>query len=104
MLFFNAKKYQTGLKVGKIDGWVDGKKQVLIEKIGPHMSCNLHKIGAIIYSELPVAPLSAKKYGPGWVEWWMDGWMDGWEDGRMGGWVDGWWNWVKDCLQQSKTL
>ena len=55
-----------------------GKKQVLKEKNGPHLSCNLHKIGANIYSKLPVAPFCAKKYGLGWVGGWMDGWVDGW--------------------------
>ena len=35
-----------------------------------------------------------KKSGAGW----MDGWMDGWI------WVGRSKSWVKDCLQQSKTV
>ena len=34
------------------------------EKNGPHLSCDLHKIGANIHSKLAVAPFCAKKYGP----------------------------------------
>ena len=48
------------------------EKKVL-KKAVPHLSCDLHKIGANLYSKLPVAPFCAKKYGPGWVGGWMDG-------------------------------
>ena len=45
-------------------------------KNGPHLSCNLHKIGANLYSKFEVAPYCAKKYGLGW--------MGGWVGGRTG--------------------
>ena len=48
----------------------------------------MHKIGANLYSKLPVAPFSCKKYGTGRV----DGWMEG-SKSR-----------VKDCLQQQKII
>ena len=63
------------------------------EKNSPHLSCDLHKIGANLYSKLPVSPFCAKKYGPGWMDGWMGEWMDGWVGGR-----------AKDCLQQSKIF
>ena len=44
------------------------KKKVLSKK---NRSCDLHKIGANLYSKLPVAPFYAKKYGPGWMGGWM---------------------------------
>ena len=50
-------------------------------KNGPHLSCDLHKIGANLYSKLAVAPFSCKKYGTGWMDEWMDGWVGGWIDG-----------------------
>ena len=43
------------------------KKGANLKKAVPHLSCDLHKIGADIYSKLPVAPFCAKKYGPGWM-------------------------------------
>ena len=62
------------------------RKTILTSKNGPRLSCNLHKKGANIYSTFAVAPLCAKKYGPGL----MDGWIDGWIDGSMDRWVGGW--------------
>ena len=83
MLLLNTKKYFTGLKDGKMDGWVDGKNRVRQKKTckqkikklinGPHLSCDLHKIGAI-----GSCSFLCKK-----VWSWMDGWMDGWVDGWM---------------------
>ena len=55
----------------------------------PYLSCDLHHLGAILYSKMPVALFWSKK-----VWHWMEG--------RMGGWMDGWFSRVKDCLQQSK--
>ena len=63
------------------------------KKNGPHLSCDLHKIGANLYSKWPVAHFLCKK------ACWMDGWVDGW----VGGWMDGWKSRFKDCLQQSKS-
>ena len=54
-----------------MDEWID-------------LSCDLHKLGANLYSKLPVAPYSCKKVGNG-----MDGWMGGWVDGRKEGCKDG---------------
>ena len=42
-------------------------------KNGPHLSCNLHKIGANVFSKLPIAPYLCKTYGSGWVGGWMGG-------------------------------
>ena len=39
-------------------------------KNGPHLTCNLHKKEANIYSKLAVAPFLGKK-----VWSWMGGWM-----------------------------
>ena len=44
---------------------------------------NLHKLGANLYSKLPVAPFSCKKVGH-WKDGWKEGWMDGWKDGKAG--------------------
>ena len=52
---------------------------VLTTKNGPHLSCNLHKMGSNIYSKLAVAPFLCKKV---WL--WMGGWIDGWVGGRAG--------------------
>ena len=54
-------------------------------KNGPHLSCDLHKIGVNLYSKLQVALFPCKKVGH---------WVGGWRDGRQSR--------VKDCLQQSK--
>ena len=43
-------------------------------------TCNLHKMGANIYSKLAVAPFLFKKVWS-WIGGWMDGWMDEWMDG-----------------------
>ena len=50
-----------------------------------HLTCNLHKIGANLHSNLAFPPFSAKKYGPVWIGGWMDGWMGGWMDRWIGG-------------------
>ena len=54
--FFNLKKF---LK----------KVEKKVEK-NPHLSCDLLKIGANIYSKLAVPPFLCKKYGPGWMGGW----------------------------------
>ena len=46
------------------------------QKTRPNLSCDLHKMGANIYSKFAVAPFSAKKY-------------DGWMGGLVGGWMGG---------------
>jgi hypothetical protein len=54
------------------------KKPVITSKKGkkvPHLSCNLHKIGANIYTNWQSLLFCAKKFGPGWVDGWMDGWV-----------------------------
>ena len=45
-----------------------GKKVLKKHKKGPHLSCDLYKIGANIFSKLPVAPFCAKKFGPGCMD------------------------------------
>ena len=44
------------------------KVEKVEKKTGPHLSCDLHNIGANIYSKF----FRAKKYGPGWMGDWMD--------------------------------
>ena len=51
----------------------------------PDLLCDLHKLGANLYSKLPVATFSCKKvwhWKNGWVDGWMSGWMSGWMDGK----------------------
>ena len=61
-----------------MDGWVDGGvwlrlltaiKKKGLENNGPHLSCDLHKLGANLYSKLPIAPFLCKK-----VWYWVGGW------------------------------
>ena len=75
-----------------LGGWMDGwmgwwmggcqsqfKDYLQQLKNGPHLSCDLHKVGANLYSKLPIAPFSCKK-----VWYWMDGWMGGWMGAKAG--------------------
>ena len=77
----------VGVKDGKMDGWVDGKKQVLKEKklvLTCLVICTKQEqIYRVNWHSLL---FFGKKYGPGW----MDGWMDGWVEGWMGRWMDRW--------------
>ena len=54
------------------------KKVLFIIKNGPHLSWDLHKTGANIYSKFAVTPFCAKNYGPvGCMDICMDGWVCG---------------------------
>ena len=59
----------------------DNFEHLCLERIknepSPHLSCNLHKIGANLNSNSAYAPFCAKKYGPGWIGGWMVGWVGG---------------------------
>ena len=64
---FLRKKHGTGWVDGLLDGWMDGW---IVEpgqglhtaiKNGLHLFCDLHTIGANIYSNLAYTPLSCKK-------------------------------------------
>ena len=54
-----------------------------MEKNGPCLSCDLHKIGSNLFSKLPLAPFLCKKVGH-WVDVWVGGWMDGWVSIKAG--------------------
>ena len=47
------------------------------KKAVPHLSCDLHKIGANVFSKLLVAPFLCKKVWS-WMDGWGNGWIDGW--------------------------
>ena len=53
--------------------------ELLLKKTGPHLSCNMHKIGANLYIKWTVAHFSCKKVGH-WVGGWMGEWMEGWKE------------------------
>ena len=40
----------------KVDNFEHLCPELIKNETGPHLSCNLHKIGANIHSKLPVAP------------------------------------------------
>ena len=50
--------------------------RIWVENFENFVQNNLHKIGAIIYSELEVTHLLCKKTRA--LDGWVDGWMDGW--------------------------
>ena len=52
------------------------------QKNGPHLSCDLHKLGVNLYSKLPAIFLMQKEGR--WKDEWMDGRKDGRKDGKAG--------------------
>ena len=80
--------WMDGWMGGWVDGWIDGwmggwmvkpdEGLLTAIKKGLNLFCDLHQIGANLYSKLPVAPFCAKKYGAGRLGGWKGGWIDGW--------------------------
>ena len=67
-------KSQNKVSMAEEIGCIEKKNKVETNKInGPHLSCNLHKIGTSLYSNSAYNPFLCKK-----VCFWVDGWMDGW--------------------------
>ena len=82
LIFVKELQKQVSMSLIKFFNGKMVTKKVLKEtkKIGPYLSCILHKIGANLYSNLAFAPFLCKKLWS-WVDGWMDGWMDGWLGG-----------------------
>ena len=74
-IILKLKSLKLKLEVEKLHS------STLLNRIGPHLSCNLHKIGANLCSNLAFTHFLCKKVWS-WVNGWMDVWVGGWVDAR----------------------
>ena len=73
---FEVKNFEL-IKISRVkDCLQQSKKLRKNNKNGSHLFCDVQKLGANLYSKVPVAPFSCKKV-------WH--WMDGRKKGRMDG-------------------